>query len=98
LVFGVDEHKHVYWYYPEWVDPAKKPVAVKIASEDEQSHELPAAITHALDGKQLEVVAIFTSRPLSVTEIEDRVAQRGSDAPLGISGAVETRTRLRVDK
>src|SRR5262249_27109753 len=50
LVFGIDEHKHVYWYYPEWVNPAKKPVAVKIASEDEKPHELPAAITHALDG------------------------------------------------
>src|SRR5262249_50726624 len=98
LVFGVDEHKHVYWYHPAWTDPNKKPVAVKITSEDEKVHELPAAIAHPLDGRTLDVVAVFASRPVSVTEIEDRVAQRGADRTLEIAGAVEAHTRLRVEK
>jgi len=98
LVFGIDEHKHVYWYHPEWVDANKKPVAVKISSNDRELHELPAAIAQPIDGQKLEVVAVFASRPISVTEIEQKVAEHAADAPLGISGAVETRTHLRVEK
>jgi hypothetical protein len=95
LVFGIDEHKHVYWYYPAWLDPEKKPMAVKIVSDDD-SHELPEAITHALDGQKLDIVAVFAGRAVNVTEVEQRIAERGADTPLGIG--VEARTRVRVEK
>ena len=96
LVFGVDEHHHVYWYYPAWLDPNKKPLAVKIASDDDAVHELPEAVAHPLDGDKLEVVAVFASKQISVAEVEQKVAEHGPEAPLGIG--VETRTRLRVEK
>ena len=96
LVFGVDEHHHVYWYHPAWLDPSKKPMAVKISSDDEAEHELPEAIVHPLDGEKLEVVAVFVSKQVSVADVEQKIAEHGADAPLGIG--VETRTRLRVEK
>jgi hypothetical protein len=96
MVFGIDEHKHVYWYHPAWLNPEKKPVAVKISSDDDAVHELPEAIAHPLDGQKLDIVAVFAPRAVSVTEIEQKVAERGADAPLGIG--VEARTRLRVEK
>lgn len=95
LVFGVDEHHHVYWYYPAWLDASKKPVAIKIASDDDD-HELPEAVVHPLDGDKLDVVAVFASKQVSVTEVEQKIAEHGPDAPLGIG--VEARTRLRVEK
>src|SRR5262249_21401158 len=97
LVFGVDEHKHVYWYHPAWLDPQKRPLAVRIA-QDDQMHELPEAITHPLDGQKLDIVAVFSPRAVSVAEIEERIADRGGGAPLGIAGAFEARSRLRVEK
>jgi hypothetical protein len=99
LVFGIDEHRHVYWYYPAWLNPDKKPVAIKIASDDDAeapSHELPEAVTHPLDGQKLDIVAVFAPRAVSVTEVEQRINEHGADAPLGIG--VEARTRLRVEK
>ena len=95
----MDEHKHVYWYHPAWLNSEKKPVAVKIASDDDAetpAHELPEAIAHPLDGQKLDIVAVFAPRAVTVTEIEQKVAERGADAPLGIG--VEARTRLRVEK
>ena len=26
MIFGIDEHRHVYWYYPAWANPAEDPL------------------------------------------------------------------------
>jgi hypothetical protein len=77
LVFGVDEHKHVFWYYPSFDDPQANPTAISIEGGPGR-HHLREAIGHELDGRELSIRAIFTDEPLSVVEVERRVAL---DAP-----------------
>jgi hypothetical protein len=67
LVFGVDEHRHVYWYHPAWLDPAATPTAVQVA---DGRHELGEAVAHELDGKKLTLYALFVEQPLSVRQVE----------------------------
>jgi hypothetical protein len=94
MVFGEDEHGHVYWFYPAWSNEAENPVAVPIAA-DGRRHELPDAIRHDLDGTRLEIHALFVDRPVSVREMEalihDRAAGdlRNGTAPLALPGSVE---------
>jgi len=97
LVFGVDEHKHVYWYYPAWTDPADDPHGIDIFRTDE-AMELPEAIRHPLDGRELVVHAVFLDEDLSVRSVEDRVAQFESpEDPLSLPNAHEERIRLNVE-
>lgn len=76
MVYGVDEHRHVFWYYPAWSDPAEDPRSIPITAGP---HSLPDAIKHDLDGKQLEIHALFTDVPLAVKTVERQI----SGAPLG---------------
>jgi hypothetical protein len=85
LVFGVDEHRHVVWYHPSWVDPTLDPVAVPIA----RGGELPEAIRHELAGHALTVYGVFTDRPVGVKEVE-RIVRDGGD--LRLLGAVHVTT------
>jgi hypothetical protein len=73
LVFGVDEHRHVYWYHPGWSDARDNPGAVPIAAGP-GLHELPAAVAHRLDGGKLVIHALFTDRALTVADVESAVA------------------------
>jgi hypothetical protein len=93
-LFGVDEHGHVYWYYPAWADPQDDPVAVAVET-DRKRHALPDAIRHALDGSHLEVRAVFLESPVSVRRIEALVKERPVGA-LDLPGAIELSTSLRV--
>jgi hypothetical protein len=67
LIFGIDEHRHVYWYHPAWVDPESTPAAVPIA---EGRHELPEAVAHELDGAELTLVGVFVDEVMTVREVE----------------------------
>jgi hypothetical protein len=82
-VFAVDEHQHVYWYFPRWEHAEENPTAVAIESGG-QLHALPEAVSHALDGTRLTVHGWFLDRPVSVREIEGWVSQGqapGADHP-----------------
>lgn len=72
LIFGVDEHRHVYWYHPAWSNEGENPVAVPIARGAEV-HELGEAVSQQLDGRQLRITAIFTRDTLAVKEVEKMV-------------------------
>jgi hypothetical protein len=93
LVFGVDEHGHVFWYHPAWKDEKTAPRAVSIEPGAER-HELPDATVHALDGQRLRVVGLFTRTPLSTRDVEARLAASrgpdlGSSFPDGFTSVVE---------
>jgi hypothetical protein len=93
-IFGVDERRHVYWFFPAWTRAADDPVAIPIASDAER-HELPEAIRHTFEGTQLEIHALFLDDPLSVRQIEGLLEHDG-DGPLPIAGAVERSLSLAV--
>ncbi|MBF5043151.1 hypothetical protein FGE12_12200 [Aggregicoccus sp. 17bor-14] len=69
LVYGVDEHGHVYWFHPSWEDPAENPRAIP-AQPGAQVHELPEAISHALDGRALTLYGALSDERLSVKQVE----------------------------
>jgi len=94
LVFGVDEHRHVYWYHPGWTDAAQDPTAVPIRATPDLT-ELPEAIAHRLYGARLTLHALLLDAPVSVREVEDRLARGAS--PL-IPGAQEEELVLEVHR
>ncbi len=75
-IFGVDEHRHVYWYYPAWSEgtPEPGPYAARAGAGP---HELPEAVRHDFDGSRLELYSLTSNEPLSVAEIEARVTTTG---------------------
>jgi hypothetical protein len=95
MIFGTDEHAHVYWFYPEWTRPDDKPVAIPIAI-DGARHELKEAITHHLDGKQFLVRALFVDGPIPVQEVETLLLAHPS-GPLPIAGAIESSISFTVE-
>lgn len=72
LIFGVDEHTHVYWYHPAWTDPATNPTAVPAPAG---RHELPEAVAHDLDGTWLTLYAVLTDDPITVREVEQSITR-----------------------
>jgi hypothetical protein len=87
MIFGVDEHQHVYWFYPAYKTETENPVAIPI-EKDARRHELPEAVRHDLDGAHLEVRAVFLDTPMPVREMEALVREHPT-GPLPIAGAVE---------
>ncbi|XXF76269.1 hypothetical protein P2318_24865 [Myxococcaceae bacterium GXIMD 01537] len=94
MVFGVDEHGHVYWYHPSWSDAATNPSAVPVASGAAMV-ELPEAISQHLDGQELSLHAVFMDSPWTVRQMEDWLA-RGPDAVSEVPGATVYSQRVEV--
>lgn len=95
FVFGRDEHGHLFWYHPTWTDDAADPEGVAITATDQTPRELPLAIRHPLDGRELTIYAVFTDAPLTVRQMEALVSGTPSGA-LPVDGVQITR-RLRID-
>jgi hypothetical protein len=100
LIFGFDEHRHVYWYHPAWSHEGENPVGIAVARGPEV-HELAEAVTQRLDGHTLRIVGLFTRDNISVRQVE-RVIK---DAPKGavdfarsIRGTVEIETLLEIEQ
>jgi hypothetical protein len=99
LVFAVDDERRVYWYHPTWSDAQQDPVAIDLAP-DAEIHEIPAAITHPLAGRELEIFGVFTDDALSVRQVEALIARAPLDGHgrlvLPLERAEVTRLELRL--
>ena len=98
MIFGIDEHRHVYWYHPAWLRAAENPPGIAISSAP-GAHELSDAVTQRLDGEELSIHALFSDQALTVRDVEQAVARRGSAADreaLAFPGAVDVVRMLRV--
>ena len=90
LIFGVDEHGHVYWYHPGWSSQSQTPRAISIATGPEL-RELPEAVAHDLDGKSLKIHAVFTNSDVSVRDVERMLeGERGAATAGGPSRLAAT--------
>ena len=74
MIFGVDEHRHVYWFHPAWLSGQAPPVAVRVALGP-GPHELPDAIHQTFDGQRLAVYAAFLDHALDVATVEAAVGR-----------------------
>jgi hypothetical protein len=98
MIFAVDEHRHVYWYHPEWTSQADDPHAISIAPGAEV-REIPAAVSHSFDGTELTLFAIFSNEDLTVRRVEQLVQRSKSiDDPLPLKNAVVERVHLSVER
>jgi hypothetical protein len=99
LVFGVDEHHHVYWYHPAWTSAAEDPVGISLSAGSDV-RELPEAVRQELDGGTLRIIAVFTHNRVSVRAIERELEsrwQRGAPLDEIVPGALQTELTLRVE-
>ncbi len=97
LIYGVDEHGHVYWFHPSWSDPDADPAAVP-AQAGEGLHELPEAISHALDGGKLTLHGVLSDERLTVRRVESLMQGRAPGEPLPVPGSVTTSLSVKVRK
>jgi hypothetical protein len=100
LVFGIDEHHHVFWYHPAWSNAADDPVGVSVVA-GRDVHELPEAVRQDLDGGTLQVIALFTHDQISVRTIERELEsrwRRGASLAGIAPGGFQTELSLRVER
>jgi hypothetical protein len=97
MIFAVDEHRHIYWYHPEWTSQADDPHAIPI-NGGADVREIPAAVSHSFDGSELTLFAIFSNEDLTVRKVEQLVQRSKSiDDPLPLKNAVVQRVHLSVE-
>jgi hypothetical protein len=93
MVFAVDSHGRVFWFYPEWTEPAADPQSVRIA-HGSLTAGLPDAVQHGLEPGRLVLHGLFTPRPLRVSEVEAALASSGGVGAL--SGSVDRQIEVMV--
>jgi hypothetical protein len=91
MIFAVDDKRKVYWFHPAWPTGASPPVA-RPALPGPGPHELPEAIRHDLEGRHLQLYALFTDVKLDTMTIERRVrSTSGMEIPANESTIVNQR-------
>ncbi|MBS2030938.1 MAG: hypothetical protein JST54_23745 [Deltaproteobacteria bacterium] len=94
MIFGVDEHKHVYWFHPSWTDATQTPRAIA-AKSTLTLEELPEAVSQHFDGRALHLVGLFLDQPMDVKQLEALV-QAAPDGVPSPTGALTWRQDLEV--
>jgi hypothetical protein len=86
MIFGVDEHRHVYWYHPAW--PAETPPPASVpTTAGPGPHELSEAVRHHTDGARLTIYTLLSQRRMGVDAVEDAV--RGAASNHTVASAIE---------
>lgn len=95
-VFGVDADGKIAWYFPAWTNPNEDPESIAILPSTAPV-ELHERITHALAKGRLVVHAIFSRRPLRVSELERLIADSKDPlTPLPVPDAAQQRVVVEV--
>ena len=81
LIFGVDEHRHVYWFHPAWRAGEPPPAAVR-ASAGPGPYELPEAVRHRTDGRQLTIYALLARQRIDVRDGRGAIRAAPGAGPL----------------
>jgi len=95
MIFGVDEHRHVFWFHPGWPPGTPAPQASS-ARVGPGPYELPEAIRQPFDGARLHVYAAFSDRRFDATTVEDTIRSAGDGeltralGPRGITAVERT--------
>jgi hypothetical protein len=95
LVFGVDQHRRVFWYHPAWTTGAPPPAPVA-AQAGVGPHELPDAVRHRLEPGSLEIFALLSTVSIAPAAVEGAVAAGRDPATLAGAGGAVVRRRFTV--
>lgn len=92
VIFSVDAHKNVRWFYPAYEQPGTNPPSISI-KHDLADVPLPDLINQDWAPGPIAIHALFSSRPLHVLEVEAWIEHAGSvqaiREPLKVSGAFD---------
>ena len=86
LIFGVGQDGRIYWYHPQWQDPARPPLAIA-AQQGPQSFALTTAVRHPIVGERLTLHALLLDEAPSVQDVERRLAEAHGEVGTLFSGA-----------
>ncbi len=94
MIFAIGADRRVYWFYPAYEVASENPLSIDI----EHGHSLLAdAVEHDYSEGGLEVYALFSHRPESVSQVEAWFAGRAEPLEAApIPGASLRRVSLRV--
>jgi len=69
MIFAVDAGNEVHWYYPAYTEEGTNPASIPIVPDAEKI-ELPEQVRHQLKPGPMAIYALFTHKPLHVSEVE----------------------------
>lgn len=95
MIFAVDARDEVRWYYPAFTVEGTDPSSIAIAGHG--GEVLPDLIAHDYALGPLEVYALFSRRPLSVSEVED-VLKRSRAALSDVPGTFVQQIDIEVKR
>jgi len=87
MIFGIDEGRHVYWYYPAFLDARDNPKGTEIEKGGSRVG-LQEVIAHPYREGMLRLFGLFSDRALSVSDIE-QAARRGIRDAAGLESAFD---------
>ena len=98
MIFGVGATGEVFWYSPGWLHEGEDPAAIPIQASATPV-ELHERISQPLPAGRFVLHAVFTRRPLRVSEVERLLAGRapGLDEPLPLPDTAQQRSMLEVN-
>jgi len=79
MIFAIDARGAVHWYYPAYERTGTNPASLPLRGGAARAM-LPDVVRHDLAPGLLEVRALFTRQPLTVTEVEAWLAVHGGSA------------------
>jgi len=97
VVYGADEHGHLFWYYPAWENAADDPSAIAIDASA-GLRELPDAVANDLDGQRLFLHALFVPTAIRARTIERLAKASDPAAPLDLPGAEQSTQLIEVER
>jgi hypothetical protein len=87
MIFGIDEQRRVYWYYPAFMDARDNPKGIDIQQGGGRVG-LSEVIAHPYHEGRLTILGLFSDQALSVADVESAV-QRGLVESAELEGAFE---------
>jgi hypothetical protein len=98
MIFAKDADAEVRWFYPAYESAAENPLSIAIA-RGRANVPLGELVQQEVADGPLALYALFTTRPLSVLEVEAWLKQRGSQAnEAPVADGVLQRIEIRVGR
>lgn len=91
MIFAVDTHGEVFWYYPAYEDESTNPLSIDIRPSAEPI-PLKEQVRHELNGGKIRIFALFSKEALDVRGVEQIISEDYSDP-----GDLTERNELSID-